>query len=62
MDTKTKYLKAGSYEAKIGDVKKVVLLFSGGLDTSVMLKWLQDNYKVEVIALTLDVGQQHDDL
>ena len=62
MKTKTTYIKASSYEAKIGEVKKVLLLYSGGLDTSVMLKWIQDTYNVEVIALTLDIGQQHDDL
>ena len=56
------YIKASSYEAKIGQVKKVVLLYSGGLDTSVMLKWIQDNYKAKVIALTMDLGQQGDDL
>ncbi len=57
-----KYKKVSSYEAQNGDIKKVVLLYSGGLDTSVMLKWIQDEYKAEVIALTLDIGQQHDDL
>lgn len=62
MKTKTNYIKASSYEAKIGEVKKVLLLYSGGLDTSVMLKWIQDQYKAEVIALTLDIGQQNDDL
>lgn len=62
MKTKTTYQKVASYEAKIGDVKKVLLLYSGGLDTSVMLKWIQDNYKAQVIALTLNLGQQHDDL
>ena len=62
MNNKTTYIKASSYEAKIGDVKKVLLLYSGGLDTSVMLKWIQDEYKAEVIALTFDIGQQHDDL
>ncbi|MDO8583288.1 MAG: argininosuccinate synthase, partial [bacterium] len=46
----------------MGEVKKVVLLYSGGLDTSVMLKWIQDNYKVKVVTLTADLGQQHDDL
>ena len=56
------YTKVSSYEGRIGDVKRVVLLFSGGLDTSVMLKWIQDTYKAEVIALTLDLGQQGDDL
>ena len=58
----TKYKKVASYEAEIGEVKKVLLLYSGGLDTSVMLKWIQDNYKAHVIALTLDLGQQKDDL
>lgn len=62
MKTNTSYIKTSSYEAKIGEVTKVLLLYSGGLDTSVMLKWIQDQYKVQVIALTLDIGQQHDDL
>ena len=62
MKTKTTYKKVASYEAKEGEVKKVLLLYSGGLDTSVMLKWIKDNYKVQVIALTLNLGQQHDDL
>ena len=39
------------------DVKKVVLAYSGGLDTSVILKWLQDEYKAEVITFTADLGQ-----
>lgn len=62
MKTKTKYVKAASYEAKIGEVKKVLLLYSGGLDTSVMLKWIQDQYRAKVVTLTLDIGQQKDDL
>ena len=62
MKTTTKYIKVSSYEAKLGEVKKVLLLYSGGLDTSVMLKWIQDNYKANVITLTLDIGQQKDDL
>ena len=37
--------------------KKIILAYSGGLDTSIILKWLQDNYKSEVIAYTADVGQ-----
>lgn len=56
------YSKVASYEGKKGEVKKVVLLYSGGLDTSVMLKWIQDEYKAEVIALTIDIGQIVDDL
>ena len=38
-------------------VKKVVLAYSGGLDTSVILKWLQDEYNAEVITFTADIGQ-----
>ena len=62
MQKTTPYTKVASYEGKKGEVKKVVLLYSGGLDTSVMLKWIQDEYKAEVIALTIDVGQVADDL
>src|SRR5690606_40375877 len=58
----TGYLKVASHEGRKGEVKKVVLLYSGGLDTSVMLKWIQDEYEAEVIALTVDIGQQVDDL
>ena len=38
--------------------KKIVLAYSGGLDTSIILKWLQENYDAEVIAYTADVGQE----
>lgn len=38
-------------------VKKVVLAFSGGLDTSVILKWLQEVYQCEVVTFTADIGQ-----
>jgi len=62
MKSKTHYQKVASYEAKVGEAKKVLLLYSGGLDTSVMLKWIQDHYSADVIALTLDIGQQKDDL
>jgi argininosuccinate synthase len=40
-----------------GDVKKVVLAYSGGLDTSVILKWLKNEFRCEVIAFTADIGQ-----
>ncbi len=43
--------------AKSGDVKKVVLAYSGGLDTSVILRWLQDEYDCEVVTFTADLGQ-----
>lgn len=56
------YQKVSSYEGRKGEVNRVVLLYSGGLDTSVMLKWIQDEYEAEVIALTIDIGQQADDL
>lgn len=56
------YTKVASYEGRKGEIKKVVLLYSGGLDTSVMLKWIRDEYKAEVVALTIDIGQQADDL
>ena len=56
------YVKVASYEPRADEVKRVVLLYSGGLDTSVMLKWIQDVYHAEVIALTVDIGQQADDM
>jgi argininosuccinate synthase len=40
-----------------GDIKKVVLAYSGGLDTSVILKWLQRTYACEVVTFTADLGQ-----
>ena len=42
---------------KAKDVKKVILAYSGGLDTSIILKWLQDEYKCEVVTFTADIGQ-----
>lgn len=41
----------------MSDVKKVVLAYSGGLDTSIILKWLQDEYNCEVVTFTADIGQ-----
>ncbi|MBS1155986.1 MAG: argininosuccinate synthase [Proteobacteria bacterium] len=41
----------------MSDIKRVVLAYSGGLDTSVILKWLQDEYKCEVVTFTADLGQ-----
>jgi len=41
----------------MADVKKVVLAYSGGLDTSIILKWLQDTYGCEVVTFTADIGQ-----
>src|SRR5918995_1917721 len=40
-----------------GDIKKIVLAYSGGLDTSVILRWLQETYSCEVVTFTADIGQ-----
>src|SRR3954462_5667878 len=50
-----------SYEADPSQVDRVLLLYSGGLDTSVMLKWIQDAYEAEVVALTVNLGQPGED-
>ena len=50
-----------SYEAIPDQVHRVLLLYSGGLDTSVMLKWIQDQYEAEVVALTVNLGQPGED-
>src|SRR5436190_14417290 len=53
--------KTASYEAEPGDVHRVLLLYSGGLDTSVMLRWIQERYEAEVVALTVNLGQPGED-
>src|SRR3982751_6272230 len=50
-----------SYEASPDEVDRVLLLYSGGLDTSVMLKWIQDEYQAEVVTLTVNLGQPGED-
>jgi argininosuccinate synthase len=50
-----------SYEARPDEVNRVLLLYSGGLDTSVMLKWIQDEYDAEVVTLTVNLGQPGED-
>src|SRR5881396_2432060 len=50
-----------SYEARPEEVSRVLLLYSGGLDTSVMLKWIQDEYEAEVVTLTVNLGQPGED-
>jgi argininosuccinate synthase len=57
MTMKTKPAASAQKTAKKTSVKKVVLAYSGGLDTSVILKWLQDEYDCEVITFTADIGQ-----
>jgi argininosuccinate synthase len=50
-----------SYEADPADVHRVLLLYSGGLDTSVMLRWIQEHYGAEVVTLTVNLGQPGED-
>ena len=50
-----------SYEAEPSEVRRVLLLYSGGLDTSVMLKWIQDSYDADVVCLTVNLGQPGED-
>ena len=52
---------SASYLARPSEVNRVCLLYSGGLDTSVMLKWIQDQYDAEVVACTIDLGQPGED-
>jgi argininosuccinate synthase len=54
-------LRTASYEADPAEVRRVLLLYSGGLDTSVMLKWIQDRYGAEVVCLTANLGQPGED-
>ena len=60
-ETRTPHTRTASYEAEPGEVGRVLLLYSGGLDTSVMLKWIQDEYEAEVVALTINLGQPGED-
>src|SRR3954471_898631 len=57
----TPHNRTASYLAEPGEVHRVLLLSSGGLDTSVMLKWIQDEYDAEVVALTINLGQPGED-
>ncbi|HWA54215.1 MAG TPA: argininosuccinate synthase [Solirubrobacterales bacterium] len=54
-------VRTASYEADPAEVRRVLLLYSGGLDTSVMLKWIQDSYDAEVVCLTVNLGQPGED-
>src|SRR5271155_1103188 len=56
-----KTIRTASYEADPDEVERVLLLYSGGLDTSVMLKWIQDQYDAEEVALTVNLGQPCED-
>src|ERR1044072_1811818 len=59
--SRTPHTRTASYLAEHGEVHRVLLLYSGGLDTSVMLKWIQDEYDAEVVALTINLGQPGED-
>ena len=59
--TQTTAPRTASYEADPAAVHRVLLLYSGGLDTSVMLKWIQDEYSAEVVCLTVNLGQPGED-
>jgi argininosuccinate synthase len=54
-------VRTASYQADPAEVARVLLLYSGGLDTSVMLKWIRDQYDAEVVALTVNLGQPGED-
>src|SRR4051812_6770260 len=60
-DPTTQVTRVARYLAERGEVGRVLLLYSGGLDTSVMLKWIQDEYEAEVVALTINLGQPGED-
>jgi len=62
MENNIEYKKVASHEAKKWEFEKCLLLYSGWLDTSMMLKWIQEEYNCEVVALTMDIGQTADDL
>ncbi len=53
--------RIASYEADPEQVGRVLLLYSGGLDTSVMLRWIQERYGAEVVTLTVNLGQPSED-
>ena len=53
--------RIASYQADPEPVGRVLLLYSGGLDTSVMLRWIQERYGAEIVTLTVDLGQPGED-
>ena len=57
----TPHTRTASYLADPSEVGRVLLLYSGGLDTSVMLKWIADEYSAEVVTLTVNLGQPGED-
>src|SRR5206468_8379111 len=61
MDATAKAQRTASYEADPDEVGRVLLLYSGGLDTSVMLRWIQERYGAEGVRLTVNLGQPDED-
>jgi argininosuccinate synthase len=55
------HARIASYQADPAEVGRVLLLYSGGLDTSVMLRWIQERYEAQVVALTVNLGQPGED-
>ena len=55
------HVRIASYQADPAEVGRVMFLYSGGLDTSVMLRWIQEQYEAEVVALTVNLGQPGED-
>ena len=53
--------RTASYEADPEQIGRVLLLYSGGLDTSVMLRWIQETYGAEIVTLTINLGQPDED-
>ncbi len=53
--------RIASYQADPAEVGRVLLLYSGGLDTSVMLHWIQEQYEAEVVTLSVELGQPGED-
>ena len=53
--------RIASYQVDPAAVGRVLLLYSGGLDTSVMLKWIQERYGAEIVTLTVNLGQPGED-
>ncbi len=60
-DPQARSVRIASYEADPAQVARVLLLYSGGLDTSVMVKWIQERYGAEVVTLTVNLGQPGED-
>ncbi len=61
MDSPKDAPRIASYQADPSRVGRVLLLYSGGLDTSVMLKWIQERYGAEIVTLTVNLGQPGED-